>query len=98
VKIPHIREHLISTGERLVATNLICMTGMYQLNLCWPVGTGAKEQDGQADLIKKHYRPGTKLQNTVYVDRSQRLASYRAEEWWILPVEVTWRAYRPNVP
>jgi hypothetical protein len=70
--------------------------GLFQVKLCYPIGTGPTAAETQAQLIRAHFKRGTSLLNsgvTVIITDTPRVSTGMIEgDRFCIPVSVPWQA------
>lgn len=70
------------------------LAGVFQVDLCFPFGTGEAAADAAAKALEGWFPQGwTETANnvTTHVDRTPEIKSGRVEgDRWVIPVRVTW--------
>lgn len=74
-------------------------TGIFQVSLCFPAGTGTKALQGAIDALCSHFKRGTQLvYNTQEVRVTKTWAGNLMQEtdWVVIPVSIRYYAQTPN--
>ena len=70
--------------------------GIFQVNLMYPLLTGAQAAEARAELIRAAFKRGTALTSggvKVVVDRTPEIGQGRADDdRWMVPVKIQWSA------
>jgi len=70
--------------------------GLFQVTLCYPIGTGPTAAETQAQLIRSHFKRGSSMLNsgvTVVVTDTPKVSSGMIEgDRFCIPVSIPWQA------
>ena len=88
-----IRETLLPSDEGVSASDTITAIGTMQYDVFWPFGGGTEDAETLADAIKNTFKPDTTITSNAYTYRAERLAGRVDENWYIIPVRLTYRAH-----
>lgn len=100
-----VRESYLPGDETQVATGMTECTGIYQVDVMCPSGSGTKEARRWANLLTNWFAPANSLSTTmddgsiitVGIDRASQGASLQYNKVWVfVPVRITWRTYGLN--
>ena len=88
-----IRETLLPSDESVSASDTITAIGTMQYDVFWPFGGGTEGAETLADAIKAAFEPNTTISTHAHVYRAERLAGRVDDNWYIIPVRLTYRAH-----
>lgn len=98
-----VREMLLPSVSRHSAVDLIEILGLYQLDICYPVGHGTEPLDALALSVVAAYNPKRSITRDgvqVSVDQAAPRAGGELEfgggggsVWYATPVRITFRTY-----
>ena len=88
-----IRETLLPSDESVSASDTITAVGTMQYDVFWTFGDGTEDAEDLADAIKEAFEPNTTISTHAYVYRAERLAGRVDDNWYIIPVRLTYRAH-----
>jgi hypothetical protein len=97
-----VRETLLPDDEPRRAFGLTEATGLYQLDVYYPVGAGTREPEALAKGVRDLFEPGGPFVGTddartvVHVDRCRRVNGNDGNVqpvWYVVSVLIQWRAY-----
>jgi hypothetical protein len=71
--------------------------GLFQVNLCYPIGPGPAAAQARAELTKTHFKRGTTMLQdgiSVLVTRTPQIApAFRRDDRYIIPVSIYYQAH-----
>lgn len=73
--------------------------GLYQVDVIAPIGKGRIAAETNADAVLRRFRRGTLITYrgiTVRCDAAKTLPGRSETDWFILPVQIDYRAYLSN--
>jgi len=70
--------------------------GLFQINLYYPNGTGAKAGQTKAEAIKAHFKRGVTMQDNdimlVITDTPRIAPAFTSDVWYVVPVTLNYQA------
>ena len=77
----------------------IRLSGLYQVNVVCPQGIGSGPPRNLADLLIRHFKPGTSLTRgavNLGIDCAWRSSAVQEPDWYLIPVSVSWFVFAKN--
>jgi hypothetical protein len=93
IGVPWIRETMLPGTERQSASDTIESVGIMQYDFFWPANRGTTEIENLVVDIKTAFKPLTVLDSHSSIYRTERLPAIVDENWYQIPVRLTWRAH-----
>lgn len=96
---PYQRINLLpnATQDRAISADVRECVGLFQVSLCYPVGSGRGAAQARADAIDAAFKPVQRLTEGVLkveITRSAQVAAGFVDgDRWIVPVTVEYRAF-----
>lgn len=92
-----VRETLLFSSERLMATNTLEASGVMQYSLFEPAGVGTESVEDFGRTVRAAFKPTTTVPAVgLIVDRAECITGMQEPQWYHVPIRITWRAYAAN--
>lgn len=94
-----LRPTLLPSGTRAATMTEDMHTGIYQIDIFAPIGTGPAATDAMADAIADHFKPLTSLTSgsaTVRCITVSRRVATTDDAWYHTIIEVSYLSLTPN--
>ena len=90
---PWVRETMLPGVERQSASDTLQSVGIMQYDFFWPANKGTSEVETLVVDVKAVFKPNKVLDEHSLIYRAERLPAIVDENWYQIPVRLTWRAH-----